>query len=409
MSPSLISGNSLPRVIAFVGSYGAQPDAEGGGVYVLNVGAEGANLEVTDHIAAPVEAGYLVYSQSNGILYVVDERKTDGRGPVSPPAAVHALSVNQVDGSLTQLNWQSAPGPRPTFLSYSAKHRLLVSANHGDFQHVEKVARGDDGTWSTEYVYDDSTVIVYGITPDGGVGAIKDLVVFEGHGLDPNKSPQNAGHAQASPHAHCAVLDPSEKYVLVCDKGTDRIYVYALGSKLELVSVCQFPQETAPRHIAFSSGTRLYLTLELSSELAALDFCPESGVLTLVSRVSTVSSGFSGLNEPAEVRAHPNGRFVYVNNRGEDSLAWFDLQQDAGLVRMGAVQLAKSLHPGLAARSFSFDPSGTFMLVADRPAHLVGSYAVSGIDGSLTHQADVAVPDPAYIEFAELPSQPLKP
>ena len=93
-------------------------------------------------------------------VITVDERKTDGRGPVGPAARIHAFAVDQRDGNLTWLNSQLAPGPFPTFLSLDESKRVIVSANHGSFDHIERVVQTVDGHWMTEYAYDDSTVIL---------------------------------------------------------------------------------------------------------------------------------------------------------------------------------------------------------------------------------------------------------
>jgi 6-phosphogluconolactonase len=250
---------------------------------------------------------------------------------------------------------------------------MLFTANHGDFDHVEHVVKGSDGTWSAEYLYDDSTVVQFGLELNGSLAAIQDLKLFNGHGKDPNTSPQVAGHGQASPHAHCAVIDPSGKYLVVCDKATDQIYVFQFGLRLALVSSFQLPEQIGPRHAAFDPVThRMYVTCEFSSELASFDFDADIGELHLVHKVSTLDPSYTGHNEPAEVRSHPHGGFVYVNNRGEDSVAWFRVDDDGQLTRAGHVSIAKSIHPGLAARSFAFAPSGGFILVADRPGNLSG-------------------------------------
>jgi 6-phosphogluconolactonase len=229
--------------------------------------------------------------------------------------------------------------------------------------------------------------------------------VLPGHGKDPNSSPQAGGHAQSSAHAHCAVIDPSGQYVLVCDKGTDQIYVYRLSAGLERVSTYRFEDEIGPRHVAFDTSTgRAFVTCEFSSELASFDFDPATGELGLLYRVSTVDDTYIGLNEPADVRVHPDGQFVYVNNRGEDSVAWFSVGQSGELTRRGHVSISKSIHPGLAARSFAFDPTGNFVLVADRPANLVRSYAVDRSNGCLHALTEAPVRDPAFIEFVALPS-----
>jgi len=103
------------------------------------------------------------------------------------------------------------------------------------------------------------------------------------------------------------------------------------------------------------------------------------------------------------VRVHPRGGIVYVNNRGEDSLAWFHVDADGSLSRAGDVRVAPSIHPGLAARSFCLDPEGSLLLLADRPANLVRGYAVDATDGSLTQVTELAVAQPAFVLIAELP------
>jgi 6-phosphogluconolactonase len=390
-------------LVAYVGSYGSGPGADGGGIDVFEVSADGSRLTALSRVDEPKEAGYLVYAPGWGTLYAVDERKTDGRGPVEPAASVHAFAVDQRDGSLSPLNSRLAPGPRPTYLCVGETKRVLVTANHGDFDHVEQVVRAADGQWSVEYLYDDSTVVLYDLEPDGRLGQIRDLQVLTGHGPDPNGSPQAGGHGQASAHAHCAVLDPSGGYVLVGDKGTDQILVFRLGATLELASVYPFPEQTGPRHIAFDpvSG-HAFVTCEFSSELASMAFDPSSGKLRLLDRQPTVERTYQGLNEPADVRVHPDGTLVYVNNRGEDSVAWFRVGPDGALSRLGHVAISRSVHPGLAARSFAFDPSGSFLLVADRPAGLVRSYAVDAGTGDLRPLTEAAVSNPAFIVFAEL-------
>lgn len=388
------------RLVAYVGSYGASPG--GGGIDVVDVSPDGDRLTPLSRVEQPGEAGYLVYAPGTGTLYAVDERKTDGRGPAGPPAAVHAFAADQADGRLSWLNSQVAPGPFPTYLAVDEARQVLLTANHGSFEHVERVVAAAGGGWATEYVYDDSTVIMYELESDGRVGRIRDLAVLTGHGRDPNSSGQAGGHGQASAHAHCVTVDPSGRFVLVGDKGTDRILVYRLAEGLELASVHQLPDETGPRHIAFDPmSLHAFVTCEFSSELASFAFDVESGELRLLDRTSTLEHPLAG-NEPADVRVHPRGDLVYVNNRGEDSVAWFRVGHGGDLARLGHVSIGKSVHPGLAARSFAFDPTGSFVLVADRPANLVRSYAVDVADGGLRPLTEVPVLDPAFVAFAEL-------
>ena len=392
----------MNNLIAYIGSYENSPNPGGGGIFALEVSANGASLNLLSHVLEPKQAGYLAYVKSSSTLYAVDERKTDGRGPVGPAASVHAFAINPQDASLRWLNSSVTVGPYPTFLAVDETRQIVISANHGSFEHTERVVQNADGRWMTEYHYDDSTVVMYALERDGKIGPICDVQVLSGHGKDPNSSPQAGGHGQASAHAHCAVIDPSSQFLLVCDKGTDQILVFRLGKKLELASTHQMPAETGPRHLAFDPGSnRAFVTLEFASEIASFDFDATTGELRLLDQQSTVGSDYTGPNEPAEVRVHPNGKFVYVNNRGEDSVAWFPIGSGGTLSRLGHVPLAKSIHPGLAARNFTFAPDGSFVLVADRPANLIRSYAVDARDGSLQPLIEAHVVNPAFIELVE--------
>lgn len=402
--------NPSPTLV-FVGSYPIVDNPDSGGISLLELAADGCLHERGQVASSPREAGYLKYVAGKaghpGALYAVDERKTDGRGPVQPPAAVHAFRVHLPDGRLEPLNWRVAPGPRPTFLAHAPGHDLLLTANHGDFQHVEQVRRNAEGGFDVHYVYDDSTVIAYHLGEDGTLGPIRDLVVLQGHGVDPNRSPQAGGHAQASPHAHCAVVDPSGRYVVVCDKGTDRVLAFELGERLRLSLVHTMPAMSGPRHIEFAAdGVTAYMTCEFSSRIALLRFDFAAGRAETLSSVSTLAEGSAVFNEPAEIRLHPDGHHVYVNNRGEDTLAWFEVLPGHELIWRGNVSLGKSLHPGVAARSFAFDPSGDFLLVADRPRNLVQSYAVDRRNGALTLRDQASVLQPAYVEMVPTTEEP---
>ncbi|MEK8174971.1 beta-propeller fold lactonase family protein [Streptomyces sp. M19] len=90
------------RLMAFVGTYGSDTDPTAGGITTLEAARDGRELTPTHRVTEPREAGYLAYAPATRTLYAVDERKTDGRGPVQPPAAVHALAVSGRDGSLTR-------------------------------------------------------------------------------------------------------------------------------------------------------------------------------------------------------------------------------------------------------------------------------------------------------------------
>lgn len=107
--------------------------------------------------------------------------------------------------------------------------------------------------------------------------------------------------------------------------------------------------------------------------------------------LSTLPTGFAGSNTCAEVQIHPNGRFVWVSNRGHDSLAGFRV--DAATGRLAA--LGHTATPP-TPRSFTLDPAGAHLYAAGQGSTRLQAYRVDPKTGALT-------PGPAY-EVGRQPS-----
>jgi 6-phosphogluconolactonase len=392
----------MSKLIAYVGCNHVANFA-GGGIKIFEVSEDGSKITPIGGVDdKPKRPGYLAYAPKAQVLYACDERKTDGRGPIKPAANVSAWKVDPKSGQLTFLNQQPSLGAMPAAVAVDAEEKRLFTANHAFFDWVVKVVETADGKWAEKFEYDDSTTVQYGLNADGSIGEPQDVHVFTGHGVDPNDSPQGAGHSQASPHAHQVVIDPSGKFLVVCEKAGGRVYVYRIGSKLDLASVYQCPAGAGPRHCAFDKNTgRMFMTCEFSSELWSFDFDAETGVLKFIDKQSTLS-GFTGRNEPATVQVHPNGRFAYMNNRGEDTIVWFSISADGHLKKAGSVSVSKSDDPAGATRCMTMSPSGAFLMVPDRPADVIRTYAVDANDGSLKVLTEVPVPNPVFVQFVEL-------
>lgn len=394
----------MSKLIAFVGRNHIG-DFSGGGIDVFEVAKDGSKITPlaggsVDH---PKRAGFLAYAPKSGTLYAVDERKTDGRGPKKPTSTITSFKVDQKTGALTLLNQQQSIGANPASVCVGPDEKTLFTANHGFFDHVIKVVETEDGKWVNSFVYDDSTVVQYPLNADGSIGEATDVDRLTGHGKDPNNSPQGGGHAQASPHSHIVVVDPSKKFLVVCEKAGERVYVYRLGGdKLVLASVYQCPLGTGPRHAAFDNKGRMFMTCEFSSELWSFDFDTESGVLKFIDKQSTLS-GFTGRNEPATLQILPSGKFVYMNNRGEDTIVCFSISPEGKLKKVSNVAVSKCpTDPANATRCMTLSPDGSFLIVPDRPADVLRTFKVNQETGELTDLVQVPVQNPVFIQFAEL-------
>jgi 6-phosphogluconolactonase len=395
----------MSKLIAYVGRSHVG-GFKGGGIDVFEVSADGKKITplAGGSVDAPKYAGFLAYAKESGVLYAVDERKDDGRGPVLPASTIMAFKIDPASAALKLINKQPAIGANPASVCVGPGEKHIFTANHGKFDVVIKAVETSDGRWVNSFVYDDSTVVQYPVNADGSLEPACDCYVLTGHGRDPNSSPQGGGHAQASPHAHIVVVDPSGKYLIVCEKASEKVYVFRLGGdKLVLASIYQCPLGTGPRHCAFDKKGRMYMTSEFSSEIWAFMLDVETGVLKFIDKQSTVAEGFSGRNELATIQVHPNGKLVYVNNRGEDTIVCFKIAEDGKLQKASSLPVGKCpADPKDAVRDMKLSPDGAFMLVPVRPDDVLRSYAVNQTTGELTAITDVPVENPVYICWAQL-------
>ncbi|MCD7927661.1 MAG: lactonase family protein [Oscillospiraceae bacterium] len=386
----------MSKLIAYVGS-------GSGGIEVFEIGEGGKTITpLNNGMTEPEYAGFLSYAKNKQVLYAVDERKDSGRN-ANPPTTVMSFKVDPATGALKLINKQPTVGCSCASVCVGPDEKYLFTVSHGKFDCVIKVIETSDGKWVNQFVYDDSAVAQYPLNDDGSIGECCSAMVLTGAGMDPNGSPQGGGHSQASPHAHIAVLDPSGKFMVVCEKASEKIYVYRLGGdKLTLASLFQAPLRTGPRHCAFDKNGHMFMTCEFSSEIWEFKFDSENGLLSFADKQSTVAEGFSGRNELATVQVTPDGKYVYVNNRGEDTIVGYSIAADGKLTKILSMGVGKCpADPKDAVRDMQLTPDGSVLLVPVRPDNVVRSYAV-GADGSLTAITEQPANNPVFICLAEL-------
>jgi len=395
----------MSKLIAYVGRSNVA-GFKGGGIDAFEISSDGTKITPLGNGSKdePKSCGFLAYAPKSGVLYGIDERKDDGRGPVFPATTVMSFKVDPKTGALSLINKQPTIGSSVSSVCVGPGEEYLFTSNHGKFDAVVKVVETSDGKWANYFVYDDSTAVQYPLKADGSIEPACDCWVFTGHGKDPSSSPQGGGHSQASPHAHIVVVDPSGKFLMVCEKASEKIYVFRLGGdKFELASVYQCPSGTGPRHCAFDKNGHMFMTCEFSSEIWAFGFDPEDGVLKFIDKQSTVAPGFNGRNELATLQLHPNGKLVYVNNRGEDTIVCFHIAADGKLKKASSLPVGKCpADPKDAVRDLQIAPDGAFLLVPVRPDDVLRSYAIDQNTGDLTAIVDVPVENPVYICLVEL-------
>jgi 6-phosphogluconolactonase len=112
----------------------------------------------------------------------------------------------------------------------------------------------------------------------------------------------------------------------------------------------------------------------------------DAGTLSAVQTVSTLPEGFSGRNTCSQIQVSGNGQFLYVPNRGHNSIAGFSVDAANG-------QLTPIGHVATEAvpSAFSLDPQGKFVYAAGSETGNLASYEINGSTGELTPMQTYAV------------------
>jgi 6-phosphogluconolactonase len=264
---------------------GGYTSGSGGGI--------GAVILESGHLGTPVvvaeasNPSYVVVSADGRFVYAVLEAEE---------GAVGAWVVGQAEGPWTALGERSTGGSDPCHLALSPDGRFVVTANYGS------------GSLSVHPVHD-----------DGSLGVRTDLVVHAGP-LGPVTDRQDG------PHAHQVVFGPSG-HLFSCDLGLDAVIAYGLdgrSGRLGEVGRSVLEPGTGPRHLAFApDGATAWVVGELASTVTVCQVHGPS--LTPVSSVSSRAASAGGENLAAEILVSADGSALFVSNRGDDTVATFEV------------------------------------------------------------------------------------
>lgn len=189
--------------------------------------------------------------------------------------------------------------------------------------------------------------------------------------------------------AHAIATSPDNKFVFVPHVTPNAIYQFrfdiATGKLTDAGKAPGGAAKAGPRHLAFHPTRSLaFSSDESGNSITAYRYDVGSG-LKPVQTLSTLPEDFKGSNSTAEVKVHPTGKFVWVSNRGHDSLAGFRVGDDGKLTAIGQVPTEKT------PRSFEVEPDGRYVFGAGEGSGKLAVFKVDGETGKLTRTATVAV------------------
>ena len=244
--------------------------------------------------------------------------------------------------------------------------------------------------------YTDGNAACFPVLPDGSLGDATATVAFSGSGPDPVR--------QKKPYAHAAALSPDGRFAYICDLGTDHVWIFRFDGETGRMLPADPPSGKAPpgsgpRHLAISPcGDFLYVNNEMGVSVSVFGRNRETGALRLLQTISTLPDGTSNEGSTTSAIAmHPTGRWLYVSNRGHNSIAVFEIQPD-GKLRPVQFTPATVRKP----REFTIDPSGAWLVVGGQEDGAIVSMKINGSDGTLAPVGRLATVS-APVSFSFLP------
>ncbi|WP_394853695.1 lactonase family protein [Burkholderia multivorans] len=352
-----MKGFALVLSLSATHAFAQQSPAPAGGVYNLLVGtytdtgSDGIyvyRFDTSTGSVAPVSSAktvnpsYLLPSRDGRVVYAVNELPGDN-GPATQRGGISAFRFDAKTGALTFIDRVSSEGNDPCYLSLSPDGKYLVTANYS-------VAADPGGSFA-----------LFPVRDDGGVAPAVLSVHHEGKG--PVRGRQD------NAHVHSTVFSPDGRYLFVQDLGLDKIYGYryTVDGSRGLIS----PTDTrytpvkagaGPRHLVFSADGRFaYVTSELNASVEVFGY--HDGKLTPIETVSMIAPGFKGKVGGGAIHLSPDGRFLYVSNRGDaNEIVIYAVNQADG--RLKTVGRQSSL--GRTPREFLIDPTGKWLIVGNQ-------------------------------------------
>jgi 6-phosphogluconolactonase len=301
-----------------------------------------------------------------------------------PAATATTFMIDPKTGALKQTGQVSSCGAGPAYISIdSTGHSAFVANFFG------------------------SSIASYRIQSDGTLSQPVDRIDFKDHQRFGALGPASA--RQDIPHPHSATISPDNRFLLVCDLGTDHITVFLIHPETgQLSDPHTFTNDhpgCGPRHVAFHpNGRWAYGINEIDSTLdhylwTATRFSetPQGLLVNTNTPVKTIAPDFpADKNTAAELAISSDGLFLYASNRGEDSLVVFSIASKDGKLNL----IQRISCGGKTPRHFTLDPTTQWLLCGNQDSAAVTIFRRDTATGKLSGPTQtVALDSPLYTLF----------
>lgn len=229
------------------------------------------------------------------------------------------------------------------------------------------------------------------LAADGTPQTLLDKFVAAGTGSLPR---------QDAPWPHSGFWDRTGTHLFTCDLGLDRVQIFRCDASGPALRPARLPfaqvnSGAGARHLAVSPDNRfVYVVNELDSSLCVFAFDPERSSLAIVQCRPSTPDEFTGANKPAEVCISPDGRFLYVTNRGHDSIGTFAIDPASGRI----VPVGFTPCEGSEPRHIALSRDGSLLFLANQLSGQVLAFAREPGSGMLQRAGDALdLPSPSCV------------
>jgi 6-phosphogluconolactonase len=358
-----VSGGACGGDLVYFGTRAGGP---GQGIFAARFDATNGHLSPIGLVADITRPTWLIAHGTLPMLYAVSEVGNDGLSE----ANVFSLAADKTTGELRIMNSVGSGGGGATHLAIDAASNTLFVANYGT---------GQVG-WLP-------------ILPDGRLGLA--MAVESNYGTGPHRR-------QAAPHAHGVEIDPSHHFVLAADLGADRIFVYHFDLAIRQLrpadpAFVSLSPGSGPRHLVFHpNGRFLFVVTELTAEVVSYRWDARHGRLQHLQTLSVDEPAFNGEKSAADIEASHDGRYVYVSDRGANSMVVYAANPQTGKL----IEVQRISCGGKTPWSFSLDTSGRWILVANYGSNTIDVFAVDPDTGKLAAaQESLSITQPSNVTF----------
>lgn len=334
---------SIAAIISFIGAI-AQPNMHymlvgtytserSEGIYVYRFNSETGDFDSVSMVKTP-NPSYLAVSPDKKFVYAVHEEAQGGNG-----GEIVSFSFDKTNGKLTWVNKQLSGGDHPCYVAVDKTGKWVVAGN-----------------------YTSGSLTVIPVTKEGFLNLPQPAIKHIGSSVNSDR--------QKGPHVHATVFSPDNNFLFVPDLGIDKVMTYSFNEKTgKLTEVDPTITEpgAGPRHFDFHPNKKFaYLIEELTGGISAYSY--SKGKLTLLQNISALPPEYNGPIGSADIHVSPDGKFLYVSNRGEsNTIGIFKIDNKTGTLMLVGHQSTLGRTP----RNFNFDPSGKFLLVANQSSNSI--------------------------------------